>query len=142
MLGSIGGLAGNAMPTPDVTPQYLRGRRVLVLEDEYWVANYLAQALKDAGAEVIGPAPDARAAFELLTKNRQIDGAVLDINLNGERDYQIADTLAARGVPFGFATGYEAAGLPRRYRNVPHWEKPFDMAEVVSAVATMIAADA
>jgi CheY-like chemotaxis protein len=118
----------------------LQGRRVLVVEDEYFVACDIARALAEAGAEVIGPAPDSSRALALLGEHEAVDGAVLDINLKGEMVYPIADALRARGVPFCFATGYDSAVLPRSYRDVPCWEKPFDLAKLVGAVAEMIAA--
>jgi len=116
-----------------------QGRRVLVVEDEYFVACDIARALAQGGAEVIGPAPDADGALALLDQHQAIDAAVLDINLKGETVYPVADKLRARGVPFGFATGYDDAALPGSYRDVPRWEKPFDIAKLVGAVAEMIA---
>lgn len=116
----------------------LHGRRVLVVEDEYFVADDLARALTRAGAKVVGPAADPDAALALLREHNDIDGAVLDINLKGDTDYSVADALQARGVPFCFATGYDAAALPGRYQDVPRWQKPFDTAKLVRSIAAMV----
>jgi CheY-like chemotaxis protein len=105
-------------------PDTLNGRRLLIVEDEYMIAADLAHALKDRGANVIGPAASTEEALELLETEHHIDGAVLDINLGGERSYQVADALRARAVPFVFATGYDSWNIPDTYASVPCLEKP------------------
>jgi CheY-like chemotaxis protein len=99
---------------------------LLVVEDEYYIADDIAQALRRLGAEVIGPAADRDEAVSFLEAATRIDGAVLDINLHGQPIYPVADLLRARGVPIVFATGYGAAAIPERFEEVPRWEKPFD----------------
>lgn len=91
------------------------------------IAAELARALQDRGANVIGPAGSVEDALQLLDAERQIDGAVLDINLGGERAYPVADALRARAVPFVFATGYDAWVIPETYASVPRMEKPVNM---------------
>jgi hypothetical protein len=58
--------------------------------------------------------------------------AILDINLGGAMVYPVADALRARGVPFIFATGYEAWSIPEAYSDVPRCEKPVDVRQVTS----------
>jgi DNA-binding LytR/AlgR family response regulator len=65
-------------------------------------------------------------ALDLLASGERIDLAVLDINLEDEAVFPIADVLAEQGVPFLFATGYDQGSIPARYQHVPRWEKPFD----------------
>ncbi len=117
----------------------LDGRRVLVVEDEYLMARDVARAFEDAGAQVVGPVPSVRHALSLLDGGSPIDFAVLDVNLAGEAVYPLADVLAARGVPFVFATGYDAAAIPTRYARALRLEKPIDPSEVVRAVSRSIA---
>jgi CheY-like chemotaxis protein len=105
----------------------LRGLLILVVEDEYLVAAELVRALEHRGAAVIGPAGSIQDAFAALGQGCQIDAAVLDINLRGERCYPIADALRERGVPFIFATGYDACIIPETYVEVPRIEKPVDI---------------
>lgn len=99
--------------------------RVLIVEDEYFIADDLAQALAQHGIDVLGPVGDPREALELVARER-IDRAVLDINLHGEMVFDVARALRARGVPFVFATGYAANVVPEDLAGVPRWEKPFD----------------
>jgi DNA-binding response OmpR family regulator len=111
----------------------LRGRRVLVVEDEYFIADDLARTIEDAGAEVVGPASTSEAAFALLD-GPPIDLAVLDISLAGAVNFTLADELARRNVPFVFATGYDAEMIPARHANRIRWQKPFQVDELVRAL--------
>jgi hypothetical protein len=61
----------------------------------------------------------------------RLDGAVLDINLHDKRVYPVADALKARGVPFVFATGYDASMIPEPYVSAPRYEKPVDKARLM-----------
>jgi CheY-like chemotaxis protein len=89
----------------------LSGRRVLVVEDETMVAWLLEDMLADLGCAVVGPAAHVNQALAMLDAEA-LDAAVLDINLNGQKSYPVADALAARGVPFVFSTGYNKDSLP------------------------------
>jgi CRP-like cAMP-binding protein/CheY-like chemotaxis protein len=113
----------------------LRGRRILVVEDEYVMAEDIRTNLERAGAAVLGPAPTVREALRLLTSQAHVDGAVLDVNLAGEMVYPVADRLRQRGVPFLFATGYDQRTLPSQYASVPYRAKPLDIRELVRTLA-------
>lgn len=104
----------------------LAGRRVLVVEDEYFVAEELDLALQEAGAVVLGPVSSVGAALDLLEREAAADVAILDVNLGGERADAVADALDARGVPFLFTTGYDRASLPARHVTVLLLEKPVE----------------
>ena len=82
-----------------------RGRRVLVVEDDFIVAFDMQSMLEEQGAEVIGPASSLQEARALLA-GAQPDAAVLDVNLNGEYVFPLAEDLRVRGIPFLFATAY------------------------------------
>jgi CheY-like chemotaxis protein len=117
-------------------PATLHRRRLLVVEDEYMIAFDLARSLEELGAEVIGPAPTVREALDLIASDKGVlDGAVLDINLSGERAYAVADALAARSVPFVFATGYDSVAIPAAYAEFPRLNKPVDKAELSRLLA-------
>ncbi|MDP8921195.1 MAG: response regulator [Pseudomonadota bacterium] len=109
----------------------LQGRRVLVVEDEYMLAQELREGLERQGAEVIGPVPTVAEAMELLRQGPAPDIAILDINLQGEMVYPVADALRAQGIPFLFATGYEPWAIPEAYKDVPRAEKPVEMKTIL-----------
>lgn len=112
----------------------LAGRRVLVVEDEYFLADDMAQALQKLGAEVIGPVPTRDKAMALLSSGERIDAAVLDINLKGQTVFPVADALKERGIPFVFTTGYTESTVPPTYRDAPRWEKPFNPQDLANAL--------
>ena len=114
----------------DDARERLSGKRLLVVEDEYVIASDLAYTIEAAGATVIGPAGTVEDALALLDSDR-IDGAVLDVNLHQKRVYPVADALAARRIPFVFATGYDAADMPPAYAGVPRYEKPVNKDQLV-----------
>jgi len=116
----------------------LANRRVLVVEDEYFIADDMAKALRKLGAEVLGPVPTSGKALTLLSSDQRIDAAVLDINLRGETVFPVADALKERGVPFVFATGYDQSSVPSAYSGVPRWEKPFDPHELVKSLPGLL----
>jgi len=119
-------------------PADLRGSRVLIVEDAVLLALELETGLSEAGAEVIGPAYELEEAMALL--DRPIDAAVLDANLNGRSVTPVAEVLAARGIPFVFATGYgEAGGAPSGFE-APIIRKPYDVTQVAAAVGQILAA--
>lgn len=112
----------------------LEGLRLLVVEDEYFIAIDTAETLTAAGAVVIGPVANTEDALTLLAEGGAPDGGVLDLNLGGERTFAVADALAERGIPFVFATSYEKADMPPRHAGVPHCKKPIDAATVANAL--------
>jgi CheY-like chemotaxis protein len=121
----------------DIGTATIARRRVLVVEDEYFIADDLVRALERRGAEVVGPASTVQQALELLSSTAEISGAVLDVNLRGERVFPLADELMRRGVPFVFATGYDQGSLPEANRQVPCWEKPYNDEGLVQALPAL-----
>ena len=105
----------------------IKGRRVLVVEDEYMLAEDLRNELERQGAEVIGPVASVSDALAAMSGRPDLDAAILDINLGGEMVYPVADALRARGVPFIFATGYAAWAIPESYADVPLCVKPVEV---------------
>ena len=111
--------------------------KVLVIEDERIVVWLLEDMLADLGCAVVGPASTVNQALAMIDAEA-IDAAVLDINLNGQMSYPIADTLAARGVPFVFSTGYDKDTLLDGYRTFPVLQKPFHRSELSDTLAKLL----
>ncbi len=112
----------------------LEGRNVLVVEDEYFIADDMRRVFEENGATVIGPVGSVEDALAILSEAPPIDGAVLDINLRQTMVFPIADRLRQRGVPFVFATGYESIVIPERLRDAVHCEKPVEAARIADAL--------
>jgi len=104
--------------------------RVLVVEDNWLIAETISEMLERCGCEVVGPAPDLDSGLTLL-ENAQLDGALLDVNLSGTMSFPVATALEARGVPFVFLTGYDAGTIfPAEFRTIRRLSKPCDQEQV------------
>lgn len=108
----------------------LEGRTVLVVEDDYLIAQDVRRELESAGAVVVGPVPSVRRALDLIDSQASIDAAVLDVNLGDEKSFAVAEALEARGVPYLFATGYNSADVPDEWRRATIVMKPLRLASV------------
>ena len=114
------------------------GRRVLLIEDEMMVAMLLKDILADLGFTVVGSAARVEHALALIEAAGALDAAVLDINLNGQMSYPVADALVARRVPFLFATGYDRDSVMNGYRSFPLLQKPFRLLELADALTKLL----
>jgi CheY-like chemotaxis protein len=116
----------------------LAGQRCLIVEDEPLVALVVAGGLEDAGAEIVATAASVDEALRFV-EIEEIDAAILDCNLRGRPVHEVASTLASRGVPLLFVSGYGREGLPSGFGDAPVLGKPFTQAQLVRAVAALIA---
>lgn len=112
----------------------LAGARILVVEDEFFLADDARSALLKAGAEIVGPAPTVEAATALVEAEDGINGVLLDVNLRGQMAYDVADVLQARGIPFAFVTGYDSGVLPERFSHAPVLKKPTDVDDLIGVL--------
>jgi PAS domain S-box-containing protein len=106
-------------------PSVVVGKRVLLVEDEMLVAMMMKDMLTDLGFSVVGPFSRIAEALP-VAKSDDLEAAVLDINLNGELVYPVAEALVTRGVPVVFVTGYGAESIDDRFAEVPVLQKPIE----------------
>lgn len=116
----------------------LRGRRILIIEDEPLLALELATVLEEAGSVVIGPAGTPDEALHFI-ESTALDGALLDGNLRGLPVDDVAAALAKREVPFVFVSGYGRDSLPPTFREVPLLGKPYNQDQLLDAAVQMLA---
>jgi DNA-binding response OmpR family regulator len=117
----------------------LLGRRILIVEDEPLVSLVLCDWLEEEQAKVVGPAASIEEASHLVDIG-SLDAAILDVNVAGRTVFAVADLLAARGVPFLFTTGYDAAELPLRFADAAVLQKPFLIQHLAAALSRVMAA--
>lgn len=115
----------------------LKGLRVFIVEDESLIMMLLEDILDDLGCKVVASALNLRQALEAAATT-EVDVAILDINLNGDPIYPVAERLAERGIPLIFASGYGATTLPEGWKTRPTLPKPFSADQVAVALRTAL----
>jgi len=115
----------------------LAGQRILIVEDEVILAWALQDMLGGYGCEVVGPAAGVAEALALIGR-QPIDAAVLDVNLNREKCYPVADALVREGIPFVFSTAYSAESIEDGYRHHPSVQKPHSAPELADALSALL----
>lgn len=115
----------------------LSGKAILIVEDDYYAAVDTAVALRQAGADILGPCPTEAAAVELLAELTPT-AAVVDVNLGGrEAKFELAHQLLERGVPFVFVTGYDPGSIPVDFAKVKLLQKPIPLREIAETIAAL-----
>ncbi len=110
--------------------------RVLVVEDEPFIAMDIASMISRAGWSTVGPAGSIPKALKLI-EEQGCEAAVLDANLNGVSAAPIAETLEARGIPFIVLSGYGTGELPGLLSRAPFLAKPCKAAKLVALVRSL-----
>lgn len=100
--------------------------RVLIVEDEYLIAEDIAATFREIGVDVVGPTGSVPCAHRLVEEN-VIDAALLDIWARDDLVFSVADALTERQIPFAFVTGLPGAEMPERFKEARLWLKPFDV---------------
>ncbi|MGR4866148.1 response regulator [Caulobacter sp. LARHSG274] len=116
----------------------LIGRRILLVEDELLISCLLEDMLEDLGCMLIGPASGVDQALRLVA-GEAIDAVILDVSLDQQLSYPVADALVARGIPFLFSTGYDRDRLRDGYRSFAMLQKPFHPSELAKVLAGLFA---
>ncbi|KQT50926.1 response regulator [Aureimonas sp. Leaf454] len=121
----------------DIDMNRLRGIKVFVVEDESLVAMQLEDMLLDFGCDLVGLAMRVGRAMEMLAKVAEVDIAILDVNIGGDKVYPVADALRARAIPIIFATGYGRAGVEPEWQSYDILQKPYTSIEVGEKIAAL-----
>ena len=108
--------------------------RVLVVEDEYYIADDLRRALEDEGAQIIGPVPTVERALALVAEEKDISVAILDVKLGDELVWPVVEALRQRGVDYVLATGYSDAEIPPAYLGAALFRKPAETSSLVRSL--------
>ena len=116
----------------------LQGCRILVVEDEYLIAQGIVDVLQDAGAETVGPVSSIGEAKRMVAVANRIDGALLDVNVGKQAIWPVVDMLLAIGVPMVLSTGYDASAIPPAYAHLPRCEKPARGQDLIRTLARML----
>jgi DNA-binding response OmpR family regulator len=121
--------------------QTLKGKRVLIVEDEPLLSMDMEASLTEAGCEIGGPAGTLAKAKQLIA-SKDCDAALLDANLAGESVGELAAALTQRNIPFAFVTGYGREALPQGFREAIVLVKPFSKHQLRSVVQALLYRDA
>jgi len=105
-------------------PTSLDGLTIMVVEDDFLAALDLKRLVEERAGKVAGPVGRLEQA-QRLARSERLDGALLDVKLNGVDSLRLADDLIARDIPVVLVTGYDAATLPQRFADTPRLPKPF-----------------
>lgn len=116
----------------------LTGKRVLIVEDEWLLADHLDSIVTRAGASVIGPVASVADALDLLAGPAAADVATLNVKLENEMSYPVADRLAELGIPYVFISANEMRGMPERFHHRPLLAKPFTEPQVTAALTDLL----
>jgi CheY-like chemotaxis protein len=128
-------MVGTVNSIPEV-----RMPRVLVVEDEPLIAMLVEDWLAELECQTVGPAATAQDALALI--DDALDGAILDVSLDGHDSFAVAAALRARAIPFAFATGHANDRIDHRFRDVPKLAKPYDFERLKSVLALLLNGDA
>jgi len=118
---------GHRTTDPDRTASgtVIAGNRILLVEDEMLVGMMMSEMLRELGFDVLGPIGSVADAIAVVG-SEAFDAAILDVNLQGEMVYPVAEAVAARRVPFVFVTGYGSEGIDARFSETPVLQKPIE----------------
>jgi two-component sensor histidine kinase len=133
-----GGAAADRGPIA-AGPGRIAGRRILVVEDSALLAAELAALLGEAGCQVVGPAATLSEALALAGREA-LDGAILDVDLDGQAVFPAAELLRRRAVPLVFVTGYGGSyAWPAAFAGAPRLPKPVQPEPLLAALASAAA---
>lgn len=125
--------------TDDTTNAQGKARQpeILIVEDNFLTASEISDIVRDCGYRVAGTAARINRGLELLDQ-RPVDGAIIDLNLEGTYSFPLCVELERRRVPYCFLTGYPTSIIPPDFRDSPLLSKPADRDQIRSALFTLL----
>lgn len=102
----------------------LKGKRVLIVEDEFVTGELIRSCVEREAGIPIGPALTGQSAMDLMSR-QQPHVALLDVSLLDGSSVRLARQLETCGVPYAVLTGHAADSLPTELQAAPYLEKPF-----------------
>jgi CheY-like chemotaxis protein len=120
-------------------PRLRDGLRLLVVEDEAMISMLVEDMLTELGHHVIAVAASLEEAASLAA-DAEFDAALLDVNLNGQTVDAVADTLARRGKPFIFTSGYGERAIPPAFKDRQLLPKPYELHRLSEALIRLMRA--
>lgn len=112
-------------------------KKILVVEDEFFVALSVQDMIEQSGHQVVGPFRSLLSAWNAAQKEK-IDAALLDIRIEGGTAFPVANTLQARHIPFAFVTAHTDLVSLKVYREAPVVPKPFEAREIAETLGTLL----
>lgn len=114
------------------------GGRILVVEDNWLMAEVTCEFLKECGLHPVGPVTSVEEARRVVAHDR-LDGAILDLKLGSTLCFSVCLALDAKAIPYNFLTGYaDLSVIPAERRGVPVIFKPFATTELQDALSDML----
>lgn len=116
----------------------LAGKKILFVEDSPVVSAFGEDVLAELGCTVVGPAANLASARE-LAESAEMDGAIVDVRIRGDKSFGICDILDSRGVPFILTSGYADWPVPEKWEAVPQMPKPYKLEDVEAVLVKLFA---
>jgi CheY-like chemotaxis protein len=115
----------------------LKGRRILILEEQVEIAHLLVDMVQDLGCHAVGPAKGVLEALALIADN-ELDAAILDVKIGGKNTLVVADELIRRGTPFAFASGNKTPASIKRYAPARLITKPYSAEKIHQVLCALL----
>ncbi|WP_265562020.1 response regulator [Sphingomicrobium arenosum] len=113
------------------------GARILLVEDSPVMSLKTEDALRESGYFVVGPAYDMPAALDLAGRE-QIDAAIVDLNIRGEKSFPVLEILNGRNVPFVITSGYADWTMPEEWMERPRLQKPYEEEALIKKIGRLV----
>lgn len=133
-------MTAERMPTMTADErQPLSGCRIFLLEDEALVSMMVEAMVEELGCEIVATLGHIDRALAFIeAQAHQIDVALIDVNISGQRSYEVARRLSEHAIPFVFSSGYDDRSIVAEWRTWPRLEKPFQIRELEAALVGVV----